>query len=98
MKVRRLARRLLSPVAVGLLASVAACGGGESDIAPTTTAAPITTALTTTAAPPPAVATTAVEEQPQAVIERDLAFATHNGAPLTLNLCTSPPTPTMHPT
>ena len=65
----------MSLVAVGLLASVAACGGGESEVAPTTTAAP-----------PPAAATTAVEEQPQAVIERDLAFATHNGATLTLNL------------
>ena len=68
-------RRLCAFATVGLLVSVAACGNDEAEDV-TSTAAP-----TTSIAP-----TTTVEEQPQAVIERDVAFATYNGVTLTLDL------------
>jgi len=68
-------RRLCAFATVGLLVSVAACGNDEAED------------VTSTAAPTTAIApTTTVEEQPQAVIERDVAFATYNGVTLTLDL------------
>ncbi len=81
-------RRVLALVAVGLSASLAACGGSNPTGAPTVAVAPTaTTASTAMAAPMPTAAPTAAPEaQPQAVIEKDLAFATYNGVTLTLDL------------
>ncbi len=68
-------RRLSALAAVGLLVSVAACSNDEAE------------EVTSTSAPTASIApTTTVEEQPQVVIEKDLAYANYNGVTLTLDL------------
>ncbi len=63
-------RRLLSLVAAGLVASLAACGGSATTAAPPATAAPTVTP----------------EARPQAAVEKEIAFATYKGATLTLDM------------
>lgn len=69
-------RRLLPLAAVGLLASLAACGDSEPDVAPTATVA-----STTTVSP-----TTRVEGQAGAVTEQSLGYATWEERTLTLDM------------